>query len=629
MFRSMNTEAIELLVSKHPDLKGAREKLEAMQPGAYCIHRSWGMGVIKNYDVKTQRLVIDFEEGDRKGHQMDPAFCVDKLDILPPDSILVRQREEPDAIEEMIKKNPADLVVEVLSHCPDNSASQNELERQLQRVLGERRFKKWWLATRKLLVKDPRVAVPSRKSDPYILRDEPVRAEDEVMDEFFETKNPHKKIGHAARLLALSVRHDDIKDALPDILKELTQSLKETKVLTEGERLFGLWVRNDLARFIHEDPEQIEPRTADLLRESPSLSLLAENIPGTHYKRYLNLIERSFSDDWVKIHFDLLKNSSGKFTTECVNYLLEKELEKDVADALERWLNEQNLRGPVLLWIIRNRKSRKYGELMEGILNPRLLSAIFYAIDYEALQNASTRRIALADAVSDDALLIGELLENSSLETATDLATMLMLNQGFEDLSKKSILARFIKLYPTIQSLVDQGATAAKQRALIVSAESFAARKAEYDELVGKKIPENKEAIATAREHGDLRENAEYKMARQEQETLLARKDQLEAELSRAQTTDFADSPTENVGVGSVVTLKAVADNKRSARYAILGAWDSDPERHILSYQTALGQSILSKKVGERALLNIGSESEEWEIASIERWPDKKASFGR
>jgi transcription elongation GreA/GreB family factor len=622
----MNKEAIELLVSKHPDLKGSREKLEAMQPGAYCIHRSWGMGVIRDYDEKTQRLIIDFEEGNMKGHAMDPAFCVDKLDVLPANNILVRQRTEPDVIEEMIKKNPTDLIAEILSHSPDNSASTVELEHQLSRVLGEKRFKKWWLATRKALVKDPRVAVPTRKTDPYILRDEPVKAEDEVMEEFFETRNPHKKIAHAARLLSLSVKHEDIKDALPEILKELTQSLKETKVLTEGERLYGVWVRNDLARFIHEDPEQIEPRSADLLRESPSLSVLAENIPGTHYKRYLNLIERTFPEEWVKIHFELLKNSSGKFTTECVNYMVEKELEKQISETLERWLNEQNLRGPVLLWIIRNRKSRKYGELMAKILNPRLLAAIFYAIDYEALQNASTRRIALAEAVSEDQNIIAELLENASQETATDLAQMLLLNQGFEDLSKKSILARFIKLYPAIQSLVDEGG-AQKQKALIVSEASFTARKAEYDDLVTKKIPENKIAIATAREHGDLRENSEYKMARQEQDTLLARKDQLEGELSRAQTTDFADSPTDIVGVGSVVTLHRVNGTPRKVCFAILGAWDSDPDLNILSYQTALGQSILSKGVGSRAALSIGDEKEEWEIDKIERWLDARSRF--
>jgi transcription elongation factor GreA-like protein len=127
------------------------------------------------------------------GHAMDPAFCVDKLDILSPHNILVRQKEDPEAIEEMIRKNPADLVVEILSHSPDNTASQSELERQLARLLGSR-FKKWWTGTKRILVKDPRVASPAKKTDPYVLREVPVRAEDEILDEFFETRNPQKKI---------------------------------------------------------------------------------------------------------------------------------------------------------------------------------------------------------------------------------------------------------------------------------------------------------------------------------------------------------------------------------------------------------------------------------------------------
>ena len=620
----MKKEAIDLLIRKHPDLKGSREKLEAMQPGAYCIHRSWGLGVIREYDEKANRLIIDFEDN-KDGHAMDPAFCVDKLDILPPTNILVRQKQDPVAIEEMIKKNPADLVVEILAHTPDNAASQPELERQLARLLGSR-FKKWWTGTKRVLVKDSRIAVPAKKTEPYVLREIPVRAEDEILDDFFETRNPQKKIGLADKLLALSVKHEDIKDALPDILKELAASLKETKALTEGERLYGVWVRNDLARFIHEDPEQLEPRSADILKASPNLSSLADTIPGTHYKRYLNLIERTFPEEWTRIHFELLKNSSGKFTTEVVNYLLEKEFDTQLAETLERWLNEQNLKGPVLLWIIKNRKSRKYGPLMANILGPRLLNAIFYAIDYEALQNAGNRRIALADAVGDDAKLISELLESASQETAHDLATMLMLNQGFEELSKKSVLARFIKLYPAIQSIVD-GEGSTRQRALIVSEESYTARKAEYDDLVSRKIPENKEAIATAREHGDLRENAEYKMARQEQDTLLARKGQLELDLSRAQMTDFSDARSDAVGVGCVVTLERAEGKAESVSYAILGAWDSDPERHILSYQTAMAQALVSKGPGEVARIMVGDHEEDWKIVRIERWIDARDGF--
>ena len=99
-------------------------------------------------------------------------------------------------------------------------------------------------------------------------------------------------------------------------------------------------------------------------------------------------------------------------------------------------------------------------------------------------------------------------------------------NQGFEELTKKSLLARFIRQFPTIQELVTGDVSEVKDD-LIVSQKSFDTRQVEYKELVEVKIPGNKEAIATAREHGD-HENAEYKMAREDQTTLMARKAQLE-----------------------------------------------------------------------------------------------------
>ena len=60
-----------------------------------------------------------------------------------------------------------------------------------------------------------------------------------------------------------------------------------------------------------------------------------------------------------------------------------------------------------------------------------------------------------AEALSEDAELIAEMLNGSTLETARDLAKTLLLNQGFEELSKKSILSRIINLYPQVQSLVN------------------------------------------------------------------------------------------------------------------------------------------------------------------------------
>lgn len=620
----MNKEAIDALIETNPKLAPSRAKLETMVPGNYCLHRSWGFGKIVDFDEATSKIVIDFEEEGKTGHAMGVAFCVDKLEILRANDILVRSRTEKDAIETMSKKAPADLICEILATNPDQAMMSSEIERLLSRVLGPVKYKKWWTATKKVLVKDPRVGVPNKKTEPFILRDEPVKPEEEILEMFHATKNSKEKILLGEKLFALSENISVIREELPEILKELTDAIKTSKSLSQADRLHGVWVRNDLARDLHEDVEQLDPSSASILDSTNDYSELASELPANFFKRYLDLIRRTYEDKWQGMLEDLLRNSSGKFTSECINFMLEHELDANIAQCLGRWLNDQTIKGPLLFWVVKNRNSKKFSPIIDPLVSPRLLSAMFYAIDYEALQNASTRRIPLADLLSDDTDLIPNLLADANVETAHDLAQTLLLNQGFEDLTKKSLIARFIKKFPTIQTLITgDTAEASEDEGLIVSQGSFDSAKLEYEELISKKIPENKEAIAVAREHGDLKENSEYKMARQDQDILLSRKNELEVDLSRARITDFTEVTAENIGIGSVVELKEGSTGKK-IRYAILGAWDSDPENNVLSYKTPLAKQLLGKQSGEAVTTKIGGNEETWSVLKIERWVDKK-----
>ena len=110
-------------------------------------------------------------------------------------------------------------------------------------------------------------------------------------------------------------------------------------------------------------------------------------------------------------------------------------------------------------------------------------------------------------------------------------------------------------------------------------------------------------------------------MARQDQETLLARKGLLESELERAHVTDFSDTPTDKVGVGSVVEL--VPASGVPVVYTILGAWDSNPEENILSYKTPLAQKLIGKVVGDVVETIIDGNKETWSIKSMSRWVDR------
>ncbi len=292
----------------------------------------------------------------------------------------------------------------------------------------------------------------------------------------------------------------------------------------------------------------------------------------------------------------LLKNSTGKFTSECINFLIEKEKANSLAETFQKWLQEQHLRAPVLLWIVKNRQNSRYENLIKPLLSTKLLGAILQAIDWEALNTPTGRRIPLVETLLDDKELIGDLLQTSSFEAAKDLAQSLLMNQGFDILTKRSILARFIKVYPSLQSLVE-GKMDRQEEPLWVSAESLDLLKQEYESLINKKIPENTKAVAAARELGDLRENSEYKMARQDQDMLLARKSQIEKDLAAARIFNPAETSIDCVGIGSIVEVE---DSKgKHQTITVLGAWDSDPKKNIVSYKTPLGQSLLGKKVGE------------------------------
>ena len=619
----MNKEAIDALIEKNPKLLSHRAKLETMVPGNYCLHRSWGFGKIVDYNAADDRLIIDFEDG-KHGHAMAPAFCVDKLDILLPNDLLVRSRTEADAIETMIKKQPADLICEMISASENQAMMASEIERLLARVIGPIKYKKWWTATKKVLVKDPRIGVPLKKTEPYIYRDEPVKPEDEILEQFHGTKNSMQKIELGEKLYALSENISVVREEMPQILTELTDAIANAKSLSQANRLHGVWVRNNLARDLHEDVETLEPSSASILDATNDYSELAAELPAQYFKRYLDLISRTYPDKWQSMVEDLLRNSSGKFTSECINFMLEHEMQERISYCLDRWLKEQTIKGPLLFWVVKNRASKKYGAIIDPLVNPRLLAAMFYAIDYEALQTASTRRIPLADLLSDDTTLIPDLLSQASVETANDLAQTLLLNQGFGDLTKKSLLARFIKQFPSVQALLaGQAAETSEDDALIVSQESFNEAKAEYEELIATKIPENKLAIQVARDHGDLKENSEYKMARQDQDLLLSRKNELEVDLSRARVTDFTEATAENVGIGSIVELKNGSSGKKQ-KYAFLGAWDSDPDNDVLSYKTPLAQALIGKEKGATVTTKIGGNEEKWTILSIARWVDRK-----
>ena len=290
------------------------------------------------------------------------------------------------------------------------------------------------------------------------------------------------------------------------MLEDLTNAILEARNLSEADRLYGIWVRNNLARDVEEDVEKLEPTSASILQEcEDDLPRLADLMPTKFHSRFLDLVTRVYEDNWKKIVLNLLQNTSVKFSGECAHFLVDREESKLLIKSLNSWLDEQTLKAPVLLWILKFRGLAKFNDLLKDLINPRLLTAVFSAIDYESLQNATSRRIPLAEILSDDKELLQDILSKGTPENAQDLAQALLLNPGFEDLSKRSLLARFIKHHPEIQNLLDgdssensSNSSSVSDESLIVSQNSYDRKINDLDELTKVKIPENSLAIEAA-----------------------------------------------------------------------------------------------------------------------------------
>ena len=139
----------------------------------------------------------------------------------------------------------------------------------------------------------------------------------------------------------------------------------------------------------------------------------------------------------------------------------------------------------------------------------------------------------------------------------------------------------------------------------------------ELDRLL-KRRPEISKAIAEARELGDLKENAEYHSAREEQGICEAQIRDIEYKLSVAQVIDVTKQPkSDKVIFGSTVTLIDVNDDS-SVTYCIVGDDESDIKKNLISVNSPIARGLIGKLEGEEVSINTPGGLKEFEIDKVD-----------
>lgn len=132
--------------------------------------------------------------------------------------------------------------------------------------------------------------------------------------------------------------------------------------------------------------------------------------------------------------------------------------------------------------------------------------------------------------------------------------------------------------------------------------EGYKKTKDRLDFLKSVKRQEVAQKIAEARSYGDLSENSEYDIARDEQAMVEGEIFELEEKLKGVQIIDPKKTGTSKVAVGSKVTISNVK-TKQTLEYKIVGDTDSDPLNGMISNTSPIGAGLLNKKVGEIAII--------------------------
>lgn len=627
----------------HPDLQtlvdagslpgAAARALDLLPPGTYVQHKSWGFGRVAGWNLPGNQILIDF--GPKKNHPMQLAYGAETLHALPADHFLVRKAEDLPTIKRLAQEDPGALVAMVLARVPGRrSTPANLLAMLIPDLFTEPESRRWWDKVKVGLKKDGRFSVPVKKTDPLEMRaDAPTGASgsaeatgdpaQRLLQRFATARQTKDQVAALDAMLTQieALKAGDVSALLTPVLATAGTAAGQTSRLNATGAIELLIARDELARAADLTlPEDVPSLGAVLRAEEPRLAATLDALPAARQRAAIAGLPGAFGDDgWTARAFVLLPQTRHARVVGEVGKLFDTDgRAPDLARFFDRSLRDYSVSCEMLLWLLREHREPAEGDPFAPLFGPTLFRAILAALDRDRLGDVK-RGTRLRDLFLTDRTLASSLLEDPDPVERRSAARALLGSPILDELDKRSLMARLMKAHPDLASLLGsdgsgaigsgsgtvsaaekaaEKAAAASSTPLIVSWSSLEKRKQEYDQLVNVEIPKNSQEIGLAASYGDLRENFEFKAAKEMQSVLLRRRAEMDVALSRARGTNFENPDLSQVSIGTVVTLRDTASGAVET-HSILGAWDGDPAQHILSYQTAMGQALLGRKAGE------------------------------
>ncbi|MEI6081137.1 MAG: GreA/GreB family elongation factor [Verrucomicrobiota bacterium] len=597
----------------------AAEALSNLSPGAFCTHRSWGFGKIAGWELITGQITIDF--GTKKGHPMQLQYAAETLTHIPSEHILARAATNAAAVREQAASDPVGLVRSILADHGGQATADEIAETMVPSVFDPASFKKWFDAAKKKLKTDGHFLIPTKKGEPIVLQETSQNPHERLIGEFRAARHPKGQV--AALDTALKSLNDFAKEVeeLRSLATEVEEAAKRGGRIHAAKAIELLIIRDEIcARHESLKPGPEAASIASLLADAPAkLIEIFDEIPAAKYGRVLEAFPAAFPENWEEKVLRLTRTSEPRLSGEIFKLFVAQGKREAFAEHTRRLIRERSASSDYVLWLCKDRS-----KTLPELIDEELFAAILAAMEADLHADIKSKR--LEEFLFEDRDLVADLLGKAERDSARQAFRKIMLSPVFADLNRRSLLARILKIHPELESLVtgDQEAPTERAESLVVSWASLQRRKEELEHIEKVLIPQNIRDIATARSYGDLRENFEFKSAKEQQAVLNRQKGELELMLNNSRGTNFENVDTSAVSIGSVVTVEP-SEGGAPETYSILGAWDGVPEKGWVSYQAVIGKALLGKKIGEVIDLPADKGIRSMKIVTIEPFADLAA----
>jgi transcription elongation factor GreA len=578
------------------------EKHIAFDKGCFVFHRTWGVGRIAS--IQDDEIVIDFAK--QRGHVMFLKMAINALQTLSKNHIWVLKATwKKEKLYSKVKED-IDWALKTVIRSFDNSCDMKRLKAELTpSILSASEWTTWSTKAKHILKTDASFGVSPDNIDLFTVREHPISIEEKLYDEFKAEKNFFDRAKTVQDYAALKEFELD-SEYFTEMFAYFSGYLKAYSQVNEQVVASYLLVKELAGRF----PQLgvgLSLNFADIFDGIGDVSDVFFKLKDSRLREEFLRHIKLFVPDWPNIYLKLFP--FALFPSMIVSLEREGYEDKLAAMANTCFENHREHRGAVV-WLFKNSADTAWFKKANISFEKQLITLIHILdVSYREIEN---RRDTVENRKTNKQVytvlfkegVLSAFIDQADTDTITRIYTFINDVKDLDPVDKLALRSRILDKMPDFKFIGGEEKTITT-RGLIVTVAKYEEKQKHLAHIMNEEVPANSKEIEYALSLGDLRENAEYKAAKEKQEILNSTVAKLKDEIERAQLFDPRTINTARVSFGTKVVLVNGA-TKKHEEFTILGPWESDPERQIISYLSPLGNAMLNRVVGEQFDFSIG-----------------------